>query len=194
MHRGLAPNSAMVQMNDPADGVATPMADDCLGLCGGIEAAFCETQRPLKEANWSYIGRGKGKYTAIPQYSHVGDGAGNFLPVKTTSYHGWRFRKCFLVALGVLLLLACFYCLLLWLNVIPRWPWKSNLPSATAAPTSLLTSNSLSWTTSLPFDCNLDFVDCHKCLLDRWSVSKRIWCCSHAQRGCDLPHSTASEV
>lgn len=39
-------------------------------------------------------------------------------------------------------------------------------------------------TTSLPFDCNVDFTDCYSCLLQRWSVGKRAWCCSHARRGC----------
>jgi len=38
--------------------------------------------------------------------------------------------------------------------------------------------------TSLPFDCNLDFVDCYHCLLTRWSAGKRAWCCAHARRGC----------
>lgn len=39
-------------------------------------------------------------------------------------------------------------------------------------------------TTSLPFDCNVDFTECYVCLLHRWSAGKRGWCCAHARRGC----------
>jgi len=38
--------------------------------------------------------------------------------------------------------------------------------------------------TSLPFDCNADFIDCYHCLVQRWSIGKRAWCCAHAHRGC----------
>jgi len=38
--------------------------------------------------------------------------------------------------------------------------------------------------TSLPFDCNADWQECYSCLLTRWSVGKRAWCCAHARRGC----------
>jgi len=38
--------------------------------------------------------------------------------------------------------------------------------------------------TSLPYDCNADFTTCYHCLEQRWSVAKRAWCCTHAQRGC----------
>jgi len=38
--------------------------------------------------------------------------------------------------------------------------------------------------TSLPYDCNADYLNCYHCLMARWSVSKRAWCCSHARRGC----------
>jgi len=41
--------------------------------------------------------------------------------------------------------------------------------------------------TSLPFDCNVDFIDCDRCLLTRWSAGKRAWCCAHARRGCAPP-------
>jgi len=41
--------------------------------------------------------------------------------------------------------------------------------------------------TSLPYDCNSDYVDCYHCLMTRWSVGKRAWCCAHARRGCATP-------
>lgn len=39
-------------------------------------------------------------------------------------------------------------------------------------------------TTSLPFDCNADYLNCYHCLMSRWSVAKRAWCCAHGGRGC----------
>jgi len=178
-------------MSDPADGDATQSAGECAGLCAGLEVAFCEAEGAVKEANWSYVGDGKGSYSVVPQYGYVGEGVGGFTPLETTTYHGWRFRKCFLAVLAALLLPACLYSILWWLDISPSWAWKPNLPTTSAMPTY---TRSSPLTTSPPFECNVDYVDCHKCLLDRWSVGKRIWCCSHAHRGCDLPDATTSQI
>lgn len=192
MHGGSAHTSAMAQTSDPADGDATQSAGECVGLCAGLEVAFLEAEGAVKEANWSYVGDGRGSYSVVPQYGYVGEGAGSFAPLETVTYHGWRFRKCFLAVLAALLLPACLYCMLWWLKISPSWAWKPNLPTTSAMPTYVLTSSSSRLTTAVPYDCNVDYVDCHKCLLERWSIGKLIWCCSHAQRGCDFPNATTS--
>uniref|UniRef100_A0A7S0B6J8 Uncharacterized protein n=1 Tax=Pyrodinium bahamense TaxID=73915 RepID=A0A7S0B6J8_9DINO len=38
-----------------------------------------------------------------------------------------------------------------------------------------------------PFDCNVDYVDCYHCLMKRWSITKREYCCKHGGRGCSTP-------
>jgi len=50
-------------------------------------------------------------------------------------------------------------------------------PPATPAPTTPAT-------TSLPYDCNADYISCYHCLEKKWSVGKRAWCCAHGGRGC----------
>jgi len=165
---------------------------------------FCEVNSEVKEVKWPYVGDNKGSYSSVPHYNYVGEGHGNFANVPhysyvgegagssalhgNTMYHGWRFRKFCWAVLAALLLPICFCCILWWLKSSPSWPQTTS-----AMPTFSPNPSSSPWTTSLPYDCNVDFVDCNRCLLDRWSVGKRIWCCRHAQRGCDVPDSTTKE-
>lgn len=169
--------------NDAANGDASQSAGECAGLCGGLEVAFCEAEGAMNNTNWSYVGDGRGTYSAVPQVSYVGQGAGCFTPVETTTFHGWRFKKCCLAALAALLLPALFYAtfVMLW-NVDLPWPspWSfTPTPAPTWAPTPSPVVR-----TSAPYDCNVDYHKCYQCLLDRWSLSKRLWCCSHEMRGC----------
>ena len=133
-----------VQAHDSANGDASQSAGECAGLCGGLEVAFCEAEGAMKNTNWSYVGDGKGSYSAVPQVGYVGEGVGCFTSVETTTFHGWRFKKCCLAALAALLLPALFYatCMLLW-NAAPPWPWPWGSFTPTAAPTLVPTTDAL---------------------------------------------------
>jgi hypothetical protein len=63
-------------------------------------------------------------------------------------------------------------------------PLEAAVPHKGLKPLPVGATNSEQATTSLPFDCNADFTTSYKLLEGRWSVAKRSWCCTHAQRGC----------
>merc|ERR1739838_1281870 len=46
-------------------------------------------------------------------------------------------------------------------------------------------------TTTVAYNCNVDYTDCYECLQKRWSISKLAWCCQVHHRGC-APRSTSS--
>jgi len=177
-----------VQAADSANGDASQSAGECAGLCGGLEVAFCEAEGAVNHTNWSYVGDGKGSYSAVPQVSFVGEGLGCFTPVETTTFTGWRFKKCFISVLAAFLIPILFYAVLalLWKDSSPwpwSWPpWSWSYMQSTGTPTWAPVSPVR--TTPEPFDCSVDYHDCYKCLLDRWSIKKQLWCCSHEMRGC----------
>jgi len=60
---------------------------------------------------------------------------------------------------------------------------STTAPPATTTPPA---------TTSLPFDCNADYINCYHCLEKKWSVGKRAWCCAHGGRGCSTTPAPAT--
>jgi len=229
-------------------------AGECAGACGGAEVACCEAQGAVTSTSWEFVGQGNGGYQNINSYQYVGEGAGCYDKEVTTTYWGWKFRKCCIGGLGCLLIPALLWLLLQILNPEkPDGPDPSTPPPiieiSTPAPSpapepnrplydcskqGLWTLMKRDWCckhygrgcpthppappttkpppattkppvvvpvpipaptpapviphppalTSLPYDCNADFLNCYHCLMARWSVGKRAWCCAHARRGC----------
>jgi len=226
-------------------------AGECAGACGGMEVACCEAQGAVTQTNWAFVGQGNGGYNSVQSYQYVGDGCGSFDKETTTTYWGWKFRKCCIGVGGCLLIPALLWLLIQILNPEPNpGPDPSTPPPiiviSTPAPSpapepnrplydcskqGLWTLAKRDWCckhygrgcpthpptppvttpcpthppvphpvpipapapvpvphpvvpTSLPYDCNADFLNCYHCLMKRWSVSKRAWCCAHARRGC----------
>jgi len=82
----------------------TASAGDCAGTCGGMEAACCEAEGAVTDTRWAYVGEGRGAYSTAPTYNYVGDGCGGYEREVTTTYYGWKFRKCCLILVALLLL------------------------------------------------------------------------------------------
>lgn len=49
-------------------------------------------------------------------------------------------------------------------------------------------------TTTLAYNCNVDYTDCYECLEKRWSVAKRTWCCHNHHRGCQRSSTTSASI
>lgn len=76
-------------------------------------------------------------------------------------------------------------------------PKSRPTPKPTPPPAAVVKLPPAPPVTSLPFDCNKDYVECYSCLMDRWSAAKKGWCCAHARRGCPttpLPPAAAANA
>lgn len=252
----------------PAAGAAGVGPDSCPVSCFDKEPV-------VTGANWRYVGAGKGAYSKLQNYSFVGEGVGSFDKEMTTTYYGWRLRKCCIGCLLFLCLASALYLLATYLqhrserpslegsrNMVIVTPPPSEAPQLMVTPvpynctlspgvedlspalqrdwccknfglgcttlapqpetplptlpqTTPITfdcqAGRVNWvrgwsfgkkqwccahrrvachvpppppTTSLPFNCDADYVKCQHCLEIRWSVAKRDWCCHHAGKGC----------
>merc|ERR1719507_910366 len=93
-------------------GCCAPSAGECSGACGGAETACCEAAGAVTSAGWSYVGQGNGSYNPLTSYSYAGEGAGSYEREVVTTFYGWKFRKCCLGLLALLLIPALIYLLM----------------------------------------------------------------------------------
>uniref|UniRef100_A0A7S4RHL7 Uncharacterized protein n=1 Tax=Alexandrium monilatum TaxID=311494 RepID=A0A7S4RHL7_9DINO len=87
-------------------------AGDCAGACGGLEVVCFEAEGSVTNTNWKFVGQGNGPYNTVPNYTYVGDGCGSYDKEVTTTYYGWKVRKC-CAFVSCCLLLPVLVCLLL---------------------------------------------------------------------------------
>merc|ERR550532_2514645 len=92
-------------------GCCAPSAGECSGACGGAETACCEAAGAVTSTSWQYVGPG-GSYSPATSYNYVGEGAGSYEKEVVTTFYGWRFRKCCLGLLALLLIPALIYLLM----------------------------------------------------------------------------------
>merc|ERR1719464_1514404 len=92
-------------------GCCAPSAGECSGACGGAETACCEAAGAVTGTSWQYVGSG-GSYSPSTSYNYVGEGAGSYDKEVVTTFYGWRFRKCCLGLLVLLLIPALIYLLM----------------------------------------------------------------------------------
>jgi len=92
-------------------GCCAPSAGECSGACGGAETACCEAAGAVTSTSWQYVGSG-GSYSPSTSYNYVGEGAGSYEKEVVTTFYGWRFRKCCLGLLALLLIPALIYLLM----------------------------------------------------------------------------------
>merc|ERR1719433_1889230 len=92
-------------------GCCAPSAGECSGACGGAETACCEAAGAVTSASWQYVGPG-GSYSPVTSYNYVGEGAGSYEKEVVTTFYGWKFRKCCLILMPLLLIPALIYLLM----------------------------------------------------------------------------------
>merc|ERR1719507_2810507 len=91
-------------------GCCAPSAGECSGACGGAETACCEAAGAVTSTSWQYVGPG-GSYSPVTSYNYVGEGAGTYDREVVTTFYGWKFRKCCLILVPLLLIPALIYLL-----------------------------------------------------------------------------------
>merc|ERR1719264_477314 len=91
-------------------GCCAPSAGECSGACGGAETACCEAAGAVTGTSWQYVGPG-GSYSPVTSYNYVGEGAGTYDREVVTTFYGWKFRKCCLILVPLLLIPALIYLL-----------------------------------------------------------------------------------
>merc|ERR1712129_324216 len=71
----------------------------CVGgpetTCGGVGSACLESSGNMfTTTDWSYVGQGRGGYSAAPSYNYVGEGAGAYSKDVIVTPFGCRIRPC----------------------------------------------------------------------------------------------------
>jgi len=99
----------------PGCGLGTGTADTgcCVGgpetQCGGVGSACLESSgNMVTTTDWSYVGQGRGGYSANPSYSYVGEGAGSYSKDVIVTPYGCRIKPCCLL-LPLLALIPLLY-------------------------------------------------------------------------------------
>jgi hypothetical protein len=103
----------------------------------------------------SYVGTGCGDYIQETTYRYVGCGAGEF---DVVAVKGKTNYFCFIASGVGVLVLAVILVLLL-------------MPQPATSTTT---------TSGLPYDCDAGLANAQR----GWSISKKAWCCTHANKGC----------
>eukprot|EP00421_Protoceratium_reticulatum_P047847 CAMPEP_0168442690 /NCGR_PEP_ID=MMETSP0228-20121227/44142_1 /TAXON_ID=133427 /ORGANISM="Protoceratium reticulatum, Strain CCCM 535 (=CCMP 1889)" /LENGTH=223 /DNA_ID=CAMNT_0008457067 /DNA_START=49 /DNA_END=716 /DNA_ORIENTATION=- len=155
-------------------------AGDCAGTCGGAEAACCEAEGAVLNTNWAYVGEGMGSYANVPSYNYVGRGCGSFEKEVTTTYYGWKFRKCCIGLLACLLIPALIY-LLMTLTGVLGVTADTSAEVADQVPVTPAPTQPVPVTTREPFNCAVGGL---------WSISEKTYCCRKYGRGCTTQKPT----
>jgi len=92
-------------------GCCAPSAGECSGACGGAETACCEAAGAVTNTSWQYVGQG-GSYNPVTSFNYVGEGAGSYEKEVVTTFYGWKFRKCCMILVPLLLIPALIYLLM----------------------------------------------------------------------------------
>jgi len=145
----------------------------------------------VKQANWNYVGEGRGGYEQMDSYDFVGPGGGNFKKEVVTTHYGWKLRKvCYIpIAIAAVLLLGGVASVAVVVKHPRRWasafnggsgeePHKSLLmrtPPPQPAGPHLETAAA-----KLPYDCVTGFHDWR----NDWPPAQKEWCCAKFGRGC----------
>jgi len=121
--------------------------------------------------NWVFVGAGRGKYEPMQRFSYVGEGQGRWDKQEFQVSTGWRFQKCAVALLALLLLGGLFLLVCGWMSDSLEMPAvvRNHMLMHTSAKTLIAGS------TMAPFDCAVG---------RRWPPEKKAWCCQNRGLGC----------
>mmetsp|Transcript_95671 Transcript_95671/g.205268 ORF Transcript_95671/g.205268 Transcript_95671/m.205268 type:complete len:175 (-) Transcript_95671:228-752(-) len=156
-----------------------------VGGCGGLGGVCCESANAVTTETFRNVGPGRGSYDKAQTYNFVGLGAGSFEKEITTTYHGWKCRKC---TIGVLTILVL-GCVVYFLTTIANEPdtqapqAPATMPATAVQASMQVTPAASTASPSAQYDCNDGFENWQY----NWPMEKKIVCCATVGRACIGP-------
>lgn len=170
-------------MQAPPGGAPFPHAGGPPNQSSCLGGSLCQEQ-PISSASWAFVGQGRGGYEKMAAYNYVGAGRGSYERETTTSFYGWRIRKCCLCVLAVVPV-----CFLGGLFLTMRSDEGSTTTTTTAIAMASLLNLSTTPPPELPKTTTTTTspkpYDCDEGEPTDWSPGQLRWCCDKEEIGCE---------